>query len=247
MTGTPAANYLAHAATRLTRLAEEQGEAIGAAAELLARTLVADGLVHVFGSGHSHLLALEGFYRAGGLAAVNPILLESLMLHGNAALSTTIERSDGLGAAILADLAPGPHDSFIVISNSGGNRVAVELAEAARERGLAVVAIVSAEHAGSAQALQAEKQGLLGVADVVIDNLGAAGDASTSVDGIASPMGPTSTVVGAAIIHALSIEAAARAAANGTAPAVFASSNLAGGDAQNAAAIARYRSRVRSL
>lgn len=247
MTEAIARGYLAHTAELLGRLAEEQGAAISAAAEAVARTLVADGLVHVFGSGHSHLLALEGFYRAGGLAAVDPILLESLMLHGNAALSTVIERSEGLGEGILADLDPGADDCLIVISNSGGNRVAVELAAAARERGMTVIAIVSAAHAGSAQAVQADKPNLLGVADVVIDNLGEAGDASVTVEGIPARMGPTSTVVGAAIIHAVSTEAAARAVAAGTPPAVFASSNVAGGDERNAAAIARYRGRVRSL
>lgn len=247
MTNTPATRYLAHTAGLLTRLAEEQAEAISAAAAVVADTLVGDGLVHVFGSGHSHLLALEGFYRAGGLAAVDPILLESLMLHGNAALSTVIERSEGLGAAILDDLGPGAADCLIVISNSGGNRVAVELAVAARERGMRVVAIVSAAHAVSDQAVHADRPGLLGVADVVIDNLGEAGDASVQLDGIPARMGPTSTVVGAAIIHAISMEAAARAVAAGSPPAVFASSNVAGGDARNAAAIARYRGRVRSL
>lgn len=247
MTDALATRYLAHTAELLGRLAEEQGQAISAAAEIVARTLVADGLVHVFGSGHSHLLALEGFYRAGGLAAVDPILLESLMLHGNAALSTVIERSDGLGAGILADLAPGADDCLVVISNSGGNRIAVELAVAARERGMPVIAIVSAAHAASAQAVQAERTNLLAVADVVIDNLGEAGDASVTVDGIPARMGPTSTVVGAAIIHAIQASAAARAVAAGVEPAVFASSNVAGGDARNAATIARYRGRVRSL
>lgn len=247
MTDAPAARYLAHTATLLQRLADEQGAAIDMAAEVLARTLSSDGLVHVFGSGHSHLLALEGFYRAGGLAAVAPILVESLMLHSNAALSTALERSEGLGAAILADLDPAAADCLIVLSNSGGNRVAVELAQAAHERGMSVVAIVSAEHASSSQTVQAGKANLLGVADVVIDNLGVVGDASTHVDGIDPPMGPTSSVVGAAIVHAISMEAAARAAASGAAPAVFTSSNVTGGDARNAAAIARYRGRVRSL
>ena len=247
MTDSPATDHLLHTARLLTRLADEQGDAIRAAAELVARTLSADGLVHVFGSGHSHLLALEGFYRAGGLAAIDPVLLESLMLHGNAALSTVIERSEGLGADILADLDPGAHDCLIVISNSGGNRVAVDMAEAARDRGLAVIAIVSGAHAGSPRALHAGKRDLVAVADVVIDNLGAEGDASTTVPGIPTRMGPTSTSVGAAIIHAISMEAAARAAARGMPPAVFTSSNVAGGDERNAEIVARYRGRVRSL
>lgn len=250
-------SYLTDTAALLTRLATEQQAPISAAAAIVADTLVHDGLVHVFGSGHSHMLALEGFYRAGGLAAVDPILVPSLMLHSNAVLSTALERTAGIGSSLLADLQPGPHDSFILVSNSGGNRVAIELARGARERGLSVVAIVSAAHARSALALNAQAPGdkapheapsnLIDLADVVIDNLGAVGDAATTVVGVASPMGPTSTVTGAAIIHAIAIEVAALAAAAGASPAVFSSSNVAGGDARNIEAISRYRGRVRSL
>ena len=250
-------SYLTDTAALLTRLATEQQAPISAAAAIVADTLVHDGLVHVFGSGHSHMLALEGFYRAGGLAAVDPILVPSLMLHSNAVLSTALERTAGIGSSLLADLQPGPHDSFILVSNSGGNRVAIELARGARERGLSVVAIVSAAHARSALALNAQAPGdkapheapsnLIDLADVVIDNLGAVSDAATTVVGVASPMGPTSTVTGAAMIRAISIEVAALAAAAGASPAVFSSSNVAGGDARNIEAISRYRGRVRSL
>jgi uncharacterized phosphosugar-binding protein len=202
--------------------------------------------VHIFGSGHSHLLALEAFYRAGGLAAADPLLVESLMLHGNAALSTALERTAGVGRAVFTDLAPGPDDTFILVSNSGRNRVAVELAGAAQAQGLTVIAILSRAHVDST-AVAANAPGLLELADIVIDNLGAAGDAATAVSGVEAPMGPTSTVTGAAIIHAIAIEAAAIAAATGQAPAVFTSSNIPGGDERNIEAIARYRSRVRSL
>lgn len=245
-------SYLADTAALLARLANEQQEPITAAAQAVAETLVHDGLVHVFGSGHSHMLALEGFYRAGGLAAVDPLLAPSLMLHSNAVLSTALERTEGIGTSLFIDLQPGPHDAFILVSNSGGNRVAIELARSARQSGLTVIAIVSGAHARSALALRAQSEqaqtpNLIDLADVVIDNLGAVGDAATTVAGIAAPMGPTSTVTGAAIIHAIAIEAAALAAAAGVVPAVFSSSNVAGGDARNAEAIARYRGRVRSL
>lgn len=244
-----AASYLMHASKLLERVAAGQHESISAAAEAVAETLVADGLVHVFGSGHSHMLALEGFYRAGGLAALNPILIESLMLHGNAALSTRLESAEGVGSAVYADLAPGASDCFILVSNSGSNRVAIELAQAARAAGQAVIAIVSVDHARarSVQAGQAAQQSLLDLADVVIDNLGEPGDAAIAVDGIESNMGPTSSVTGTAIMNAIAIEAASIAVQRGTVPDVFFSSNLAGGDERNTAAIMRYRGRVRAL
>lgn len=242
----PTGTFLAHAASLLERLADEQHASLAAAGRAVARTLTRDGLVHLFGSGHSHLLVLEAFYRAGGLAAVDPVLVESLMLHGNAVLSTALERTAGIGRAVFADLAPGPDDTFILVSNSGRNQVAIEIAAAAKAQGMTVIAILSRAHAAPAAA-SAPSPGLLELADIVVDNLGAFGDAATAVPGIEAPMGPTSTVTGAAIIHAITIEAAAIAAAEGKAPAVFTSSNIPGGDARNVEAIARYRPQVRSL
>lgn len=244
--GSTAADYLAHAAQLLQRAATQRA-ALAEGASAIARTLVAGGLVHVFGSGHSHMLALEGFYRAGGLAAVNPVLIDSLMLHSNAVLSTRVERTPGLGDQIFADLDPDDRDAIILVSNSGGNRVAVDLGLAARDRGIPVVAIVSLAHAGSSSALQAGSENLIDVADVVLDNGGVAGDAAISIPGVPAAMGPTSTVVGAALIHALCIDAVRLAVAEGWAPEVFSSSNVAGGDARNAEVLARYRGRVRSL
>ena len=53
---------------------EAQGPQIEAAAELIATSIEAGGIVHVFGSGHSHMMAEEVFYRAGGLWAFNAML-----------------------------------------------------------------------------------------------------------------------------------------------------------------------------
>ena len=38
------------------------------------------GMIFIFGTGHSHMMAEEGHFRAGGFAPICPILLSSLML-----------------------------------------------------------------------------------------------------------------------------------------------------------------------
>jgi uncharacterized phosphosugar-binding protein len=96
--------YLSGVVALLEEIAQEDRNTIRAAAELVADTVAAEGLIHIFGTGHSHMLAEEMFYRAGGLAAVNPILVESLMLHTGAENSTRLERQPGLAAGIFADL-----------------------------------------------------------------------------------------------------------------------------------------------
>ena len=226
--------YLAEAARLLERLAGDEWPSLDAAAGLVADALARGGDVHAFGTGHSHMLAEELYYRAGGLVRVRPILFEGLMLHAGAELSTSLERLSGLATAILEQHPIASGDVLIVASNSGGNAVVGELAALARARGVPVIAILSRTHATSAAARTAGGPNLRDLADVVIDNGGATGDAAVAIDGFAQRVGPTSTVVGAAALNAIVAEAVERLVARGVPPDVFLSSNVDGGDAVNA-------------
>ena len=226
--------YLREAARLVDRLETAEWANIDAAAERVALTLAGGGTIHAFGTGHSHMLAEELFYRAGGLVRVRPILFEGLMLHAGAALSTSLERLPGLAAALLADHPIRPGDIQIVASNSGGNVVVCELAAAVRERGVPVIAILSRRHATSATARSQGTTNLQAIADIVIDNGGAVGDAAIEIEGFDRNVGPTSTVVGAAILDAVVAEAVERLVARGIHPDVFVSANVEGGDSANA-------------
>ena len=65
-------DYLDKITGILSRIEAEESGALKRAAEAVADVICRDGLVHVFGCGHSHLAALDTFYRAGGLACVSP-------------------------------------------------------------------------------------------------------------------------------------------------------------------------------
>jgi uncharacterized phosphosugar-binding protein len=225
--------YLGIATELVARLATEEWPRIAAAAELVTDALASGHVLHAFGSGHSHMLAEELFYRAGGLVRVRPILFDGLMLHGSAPLSTALERMPGLAAALFTDHPMDPGDVLVVASNSGSNAVTTELASLARERGVRVIAVTSLRHATSSSARVSDGPRLHQLADVVIDNGGAVGDAAVEVEGLATWVAPTSTVVGAAILEALVAETVERLVARGVIPEVYASSNVAGGDAAN--------------
>jgi uncharacterized phosphosugar-binding protein len=227
--------YLRTAARLVSRLETDEWQRIEAAADLVADALANGGTLHVFGTGHSHMLAEELYYRAGGLVRVRPILFEGLMLHASAPLSTSLERLPGLAAAILEDQPLGAGDVLIIASNSGSNAVITEMAHLARERGARTIAITSLEHATSEDAREALRPRLHEIVDVSIDNGGVVGDAAIEVDGFATRVGPTSTVVGAAIENALVAEVVERLVLRGEPPAVFTSANVAGGDALNEA------------
>ena len=64
--------------------------------------------------------------------------------------------------------------------------------------------------------------------------VGCVGDAAVAIDGFATRVGPTSTVVGAAILNSMVADAFGILVERGTPPDVYASANLDGGDAANA-------------
>jgi uncharacterized phosphosugar-binding protein len=155
------------------------------------------------------------------------------MLHSSAPLSTALERLPGLATALLDDHGVAEGDVLLIASNSGSNAVVTEMARQARERGLRTIAVTSLQHATSGESRLPTGSKLHELADVVIDNGGAVGDASVSVDGLAARVAPTSTVVGAAVANALVAEVAERLARRGIEAEIFMSSNVAGGDAVN--------------
>ena len=106
----------------MERLLDGEWPNIDRAADLVADSLSRGGTIHAFGTGHSHVLAEELYYRAGGFVRVNPILFEGLMLHSSALLSTSLERMPGLAEALLADHPIAPGDVLVVASNSGRTR-----------------------------------------------------------------------------------------------------------------------------
>jgi uncharacterized phosphosugar-binding protein len=234
-----ASAYLAGIADRIAALAATQGAAIGAAAEACVETIRRDGLIYIFGTGHSHLMAEEGHFRAGGLACVVPILASSVMLHEGAVVSGVLERMTGLADPLLSRYPIGPDDTLFVYSNSGVNAVPVEAARYGKARGARVVAVTSIAYS---KAAAAGRETLAEIADIAIDNQGPPGDASvTAAEGLI--VGPISTVLGAAIWNAVLTETVARLAQSGEVAPAYISSNMPGSKDRNAALVERYRTR----
>lgn len=230
----PGQAYLTTVGAMIEHLRDEQWPQIRAAAELLADSLANGHDLHAFGSGHSHMLAEELYYRAGGLVRVRPILHEGLMLHVDAAHSTELERQPGLADELLAGHPMQRGDVLVVASNSGSNAVASRLVQLVQPLGVRVIAITSMRHATSAAARANDLPRLHELADLVIDNGGLIGDAAVEIRGFDQKVGPTSTVMGAAILNAIVTEAVQLLVDRGVPPDVYTSSNLEGGDATNA-------------
>ncbi len=215
------------------RIRETQWTNIQRAGEWLGESLARGGWLYAFGTGHSHMLAEEIFYRAGGLARAVPILDPRLMLHEEAIQATYNEREEGCACKILDRYAVNPGDVLIVASNSGRNAVPIEMAMEGRARGLKVIAITNLAHSRAWPSRHPSGKSLADLAELVLDTCGVEGDALTLVEGYPYRVGSPSSASGMLLINlivAAGVEAAVRL---GYQPEVFISSNATGGDDHN--------------
>ena len=230
--------YLEAIVNLLRQIEGEESDAMARAADLVADVICRDGLVHVFGCGHSHLAALDTFYRAGGLACVSPLLDEDLMLHDGAAKSSRMEKMSGIASEAFRRQGVKAGDVVVVISASGKNAAPVEMLRTAKAAGVTTVAI-------SSSAYRAHGATLLDEADVPIDCKVPYGDAVIDVG--AAKMGGLSTYASLFILNSVLIEGAKKAAARGVTPPIYVSGNVEGGTSRNIALEERYFGRVKRL
>lgn len=215
------------------------------AAQIVARTFSAGGVLYIFGSGHSHMFAEEAFYRAGGATRVCPVLKPPYMLHEGAVQSTRLEREPGHAADVLSGYElDADRDCMLVVSNSGANALPIEVASTASGQGLPVIAITSRAYA---QAVQPPGPRLHDVVDVVIDNHCPPGDALVRLADDLPLAGPASTVVGLALLNTLVVESCALQLARGERPEVFLSANMPDAAAHNEKAVSALSARVPHL
>lgn len=233
--------YLSFAQELIDNVSNNQSTEISKAIALFSDALVAGKMIHTFGTGHSHLLAEEIFYRAGGLAAIYPILDERIMLHKEVVTNSQNERLPGLAQSLLENHLISKGDVVVVISNSGGNQVNIDLVKLAQSAGAKVIALTSINHATSNSARSNSSEKIHQLADLVLDNSGVVGDAAIRIAGSKMAVGPTSTVIGGAILQSIVVGTVAQLIKLGIEPEIFLSSNLAGGDANNAAIFEKYR------
>ncbi len=208
----------------VTRIRDTQSGAIRRAAEACADSIGSGNLVRTFGTGHGGIPALEAFPRSGSLVGFQAIVeLPIALLHhvwGDMGVPQYrfLHRQEGYGTAILEAHQLDPADTVILFSHSGINAVILDMALAAKDLGVTVVAVTSRPHSEAVQPRHSSGLHLYEVADIVIDTGAPLGDACVEIDGLSDPV--------VAIMQAIISETAAVMVERGQHPHVEVNLNL---------------------
>ena len=213
------------------------------ATELFGEAIINDKMIHIAGTGHSHMIGLEGFIRAGGLGNINAILDSTLLTNDGALRGSALEKLSGLADVIWDDQNINEGDVFVVISNSGRNAFPIEFAQKAIDNGHKVIAITSVAQSSQYPSRHHSGKKLMEIADIVIDNQVPSGDGLFEINGKVT--GAISSLSGMCIINTLVVESQKYALEKGVTPLIFSSQNVDGFD--NDYVYKHFKGRLKSM
>jgi len=234
-------------------LLEREAASIEQAAQVMADSLRQGGVIHMFGSGHSHLPVEEAFYRSGGLAPVSPLFDPSLMFHEGVEKCIALEKWDGYATRFVVpkyDLRPG--EVMLVFSASGRNNAPIEVALAAREKGLFTIGVTSRRYSAAFPSRHPSGKHLADVVDLVLDHDVPPGDNLVTID-VMPELGTTggaSTALAMIMVNAVMAQVIENFARAGEAPPMIRCPNVGSEKealAENAITFGRYRARLPHL
>jgi uncharacterized phosphosugar-binding protein len=249
----PVLEWMAAADSVLRRIADTQAGAMEEASAWCAEAIAGDGLVHLFGTGHSRIPVEEMFPRYGSYPGFNPMVELSMTFHTQVVgangqrQAMFIERVPGLAEVILSNFVFGPKDVMIIFSASGLSAVPVEMARGARQRGLRVIAVTSVEQSMADDPNPAVGSRLLDEVDLVIDLCTPHADALIEIDGLDLPVGPGSTIAAVAIVNSIKVRTAQLLVERGAMPSVITRASVVGADRSRDLFDDAYREHARRI
>ncbi len=244
--------YFKKIVANLEEVNEKQAENIKKAACLMADAIEQDKLINVYGGGgHTTLCVGEMFFRAGGLANINPIVENGLTVFNNALKYLELERTPNYGSAIMKYYKLKKDDLLIVFHNIGINPATIDAVMEAKKAGAKIIAVSSSywqkEMPKDHFIRHPNKTNLFDYADVCIDDYNPVGDAVINIEGFETPIAPISNIVDFYIAHELEIECVKECQRRGIKAPCWSSANTPGGDEKNAAYLEKYSPRVKLL
>ena len=207
--------------------AEKANEgAIKELAEKMAENIANDKIIHTFGTGHSHMIGIELFARAGGLGNVDAILDPDTLTANGAQRSGALEKLSGVSDIIYDGYKIEKGDIMIISSNSGRNAMPIEMAMRSQKEGVFVVAVTNVAQSKAASSRHPSGKKLYECADLVLDTCVPDGDAMMQIGNFKT--GPASSIVSMLLLNEAVTEAMKICGEKGIKPYVFQSQNVDG-------------------
>ncbi|NCB32921.1 MAG: sugar isomerase domain-containing protein [Erysipelotrichia bacterium] len=231
------------------KLYSTQEQNIYSAAEICAETIRNNGVIHVFGSGHSVGFGIEMSGRTGCLAPVHTIETTDFVLKGKVSLETfrdqdiVFERTPDIADQLYGLYDIHKDDCFIIISNSGINGVVIDMAITAKQRGHKVIIITSWKHTNAEPSRHPSGKKLYEFGDVVIDNCSPQGDALIETDGV-EKVCSVSAIMCALIAQSLTMNTCSILDESGDDVPLFAENETEEGKKHNALLKKKYEGRI---
>lgn len=224
--------YTARLMEILGKMVETQDRILDQVARTCASALKRKDLIHLFGSGHSVISALDAFPRYGSFVGLHPLTDPRLMWHnvlgpGGVRELLWLERTEHYIDKFLDHQPLSRGDVLICYSHGGTNAAAIEAAIYANRRGITTVAVTASESA-SQSAKHSSGKRLSDVCDIVVDTCCPLEDALVPIPGWPWPTGGSSTVVAIAVSHEIITRTAAFLAADGVVLPTFVSPTVPG-------------------
>jgi uncharacterized phosphosugar-binding protein len=225
---------------QLLREARDRNAAVlREAGKALAESIANGGVLHVFGSGHSQIVAREVVNRAGGFVPVSQIVDPT---------GGWAEVIPGYGEKLFfryaQTYAPQKSDVAVVVSNSGANPSPVGVAIACAEAGLRVVTISNVSLSSKSASKHPSGKRLFECGEWALDNCGLPGDAALELAGSDLKTGAVSTFPGAMLMNLLVLEAMQNLQDAGQTIPILQSANTHGGRERNDELSKKYRGRI---
>ena len=233
------------------KVEETQRDNIMKAARILADTTKNNGIIYGFGTGHSHLVVDDAFWRAATPANYCALLEPSATGNQEITKSYFVENTYDIGKLIVDYHRITPNDCMIIISNSGNNIAPVDAAIRAKEKGIPVIAITAVEYSNFLKTKHRDGVKLKDVADVVLDNCSLIGDAAVEIENFPMKVGSTSTIPNVYLQNAILIQMVEILVKEGYTPDVYYNGHMAFMDENcadhNDKLVDKYFYRIRNL
>lgn len=237
--------YYEHIIEILSQIYHTQNQKIQQSALKMSQCIMNGHTIFVFGASHAGIITQELFYRAGGLALINPIMPKEVQLDVRPITQTSqMERLSGYGSLILEHTPIQSGDILLIHSVSGRNTIAIDMALKAKEKGIFMIAITNIEYSMKVQSRHSSGLKLLDIADIVIDNCGDYEDASLTIPGLQQKIAPTSTIAGTFIVNSIIAKTVENLVNEDIEVPVFYSANIDHGDSLNQKIFKKYKDRI---